>query len=159
MKFLSMWNKKILRALFHDIVEAPYEKRSYIAFSVATGLFWAFTPTVFIQQAAILGYWLAVRATRLNFHFPLAWAWTWISNPWTMAFLYYAYYAAGSSVLDIVGIPVSPFASLNFSSLEGFSESVSPVLMPLCIGSILFSSVSAVLGYSLVRAAITRKFR
>lgn len=159
MKLLTAWYQTIFSALFQDIIEAPFEKRSYIAFSVATGLFWAFTPTVFIQQVAILVYWLAVRQTSLNFHFPLAWAWTWISNPWTMAFLYYLYYSTGSTLLDVIGVAVLPFETLNFSSVSGFGQSVSPIILPLCVGSILFSLASALLGYNFVKAAITLKFR
>ena len=159
MTSLSKWHSKLFSALFKDIIEAPFEKRSYIAFSVATGLFWAFTPTVFVQQVAILGYWFIVRSTKLNFHFPLAWAWTWISNPWSMAFLYYIYYIIGSFFLDSFNINVLPFEELNFTSIDKFIQSVKPIVIPLSVGSILLSIVSAAIGYILVRFIISLKFR
>lgn len=153
------WLKGIVWLLVRDIVIAPYENRVFISFSVATGLFWAFTPTVFFQQAAIFFYWISVRTTRWNFHFPLAWAWTWISNPWTMVPLYLAYYYLGSSILNFLGFNVADQLDMDFSSLHAFWISVQPSLLAFLIGSFLWSVLAAVIGYWIVRVVFWVRFR
>jgi uncharacterized protein (DUF2062 family) len=75
---------------------------------VASGLLWGLTPTVGVQitglslQKAlafalnkISGGYLSI----LEFNFPLAIALTWISNPFTMLFLYFGYYYLGALIL------------------------------------------------------------
>lgn len=138
---------KLREGLFGDILNAKSDRGHIVAFSVSTGLFWCFTPTVFFQQAAIGLYWAAVKNTRLKFNFPIAWAWTWWSNPLTVAPLYYFYYKVGGAVsppgndVDMV---------LDFSSLEGFIFTVEPFILQLCIGSFLVSLISAFMAYFVV---------
>lgn len=146
----------VFRALFNDVFEGSYKKRHYISFSVATGLFWAFTPTVFVQQAAIFIYWLLVRKTRLDFHLPIAWAWTWISNPWTVVPLYLIYYYTGALILQLFSVNYAINFELNFESVSLFWNSVEPIIFPLVIGSLIFSTTCSIVGYWLIRTLMMR---
>jgi len=145
----------LYRVLFKEIIESSYENRHFIARSTSTGLFWCFTPTVFIQQAVIVIYWRLVRNTFLHFHLPLAWGWTWISNPWSMLPLYYAYFLVGQNISTILGYKgsIDGFA-LDLSSFNDFWVSVGPIFWQVLIGSMAFSVLGALFGYYISLSAI-----
>ncbi len=98
--------------------------------AVAVGVFWAFTPLVGIQMYLCLMTWLPFRYfRRLNFNLIIAWAWTWISNVFTMLPIYYIFYVTGQVMLgrwdDLSGYDgfVGAWDEI-FTTHEGFWESL-----------------------------------
>ncbi|CAM4396121.1 DUF2062 domain-containing protein [Pseudoalteromonas maricaloris] len=150
---IQKYFKRISDGLFGDIKKTPEGQSHFVAFSVSTGLFWCFTPTVFFQQAAIGLYWVLVRKTRLNFNFPIAWAWTWWSNPVTVLPLYYFYFRIGEIVFT-----TSEKNSVTFdlSNKEAAMTTVMPYISQILIGSIICSISSALISYYLVLFLIRR---
>ncbi len=77
--------------------------------SVAVGLFWAFTPTFGIQMFLCLVHWYVSRTVfRKEFNVVVAMAWTWVSNFFTLPFVYYSFFLVGQIALgrweDLTGI-------------------------------------------------------
>jgi uncharacterized protein (DUF2062 family) len=69
----------------------------------------------------------------------------WISNPVTAPFLYVAQYKTGRFLLDTpyVSFP----AQFNFESLSNFS---STLILPLCLGSLIYGLLAAGVAYAVV---------
>ena len=148
---------------------------------VAFGLFWGMTPTVGIQitglgiQKAITFFLNKISGGRfgvLEFNFPLALALTWVSNPFTMLFLYFGYYYLGALILpgyEAMGwsdfsILLEPLTQVSgllgslgemgvyfahfWDVLKGIGDQV---LIPLLFGSLLIAVPLSVGGYFLAR--------
>ena len=68
----------------------------YSARGVAVGMFWALTPLVGIQMYLCLMTWFAAKIFKdQEFSLVISFAWTWVSNIFTMLPIYYVFYASG----------------------------------------------------------------
>lgn len=167
---------KFLRLLLYSS-DSPNK----VAMGVAFGFFWGLTPTVGIQITGLglqkaMTYFLnkicAGRLCRLEFNFPLAVALTWISNPFTMLFLYFGYYYLGALILpgydamgwsefstlldpltEVTGLlgslgEMGVYFSHLWNVLRGIGDQV---LIPLLFGSLLIAIPFSVAGYFWVR--------
>lgn len=105
-----------------------------IARGVAVGLFIGLTPTVGIQTFLMIGASLAFRA-----NFIAAYIVSFVSNPVTMAPLYYGFSQLGELLLRH-----SPFAT---SHIEGLAEEVAQETLELVVGSLMIAIPAAVCGY------------
>ncbi|MEA3410574.1 MAG: DUF2062 domain-containing protein [Pseudomonadota bacterium] len=114
--------------------------RHSVAGAFAVGLFCAFIP--FPGQMIIA----AAAAIVLRVNLPISVVVVWISNPLTVAPMFYAAYEVGEWVL---GLEPGPF-ELELS-LEWLTEEFSEVWLPLVIGCIILGSLSSLAGYILVR--------
>ena len=68
----------------------------------------------------------------------------WVSNPFTMPFMYYLEYLTGSFIL---GQEAGEF-ELN---LEWFTQNIDLIFIPLYTGTLVFSVVTSLIGYLLVK--------
>ena len=111
-------------------------RREGVARGFSLGLFVAFLP--FPVHTALAP--LAALALRANV--PVAFATIWISNPFTIVPIFFSAYWLGTVIL---GVPVSSF---TFDlSWEWAARELPQVWRPLLAGSLVMSSVSALLGY------------
>lgn len=68
----------------------------YTARGVAVGMFWAMTPLVGIQMYLCFMTWLLFKPLKnANFSLVISFAWTWVTNVFTMLPIYYLFYATG----------------------------------------------------------------
>lgn len=161
-KFVKRWmpdvhsirthkNLQFLGKLLHDPNLWHLNRRSASG-AVAVGLFMAFLPIPLqMAPAAILAIWLRV-------NLPIAVALVWITNPLTIAPVFYFTYKLGSWMLGRAPDPVSFEMSLAW-----FKASVNFIWQPFLLGSLTLSTVSALLGYLLLRFGwqlhVTREWR
>jgi uncharacterized protein (DUF2062 family) len=101
---------------------------------VGIGLFIALTPTVGFQILMMLGACLVLRG-----NFPVAFLASWISNPLTMAPLYFGYHALGELIF-------SPFVDAALS-LAGYGENPAVDVSYVALGSLLVAMPVAFIGY------------
>lgn len=142
---------RLLGRLLEDPFLLHLNRRS-VAGGVAIGLFVAFLPTPGqMPIAALLAIWL--RANLL-----LSVALVWISNPITMAPLFYLNYMAGTWLLG-GGMPHPGFEP----SLSWFWHQLAVIWQPLLLGSVIVGTIVALAGYGTVhliwRLAILRHLR
>jgi len=73
----------------------------HTARGVSVGLLVAFTPTIGIQMPMVFVIWLAVRKLyrQWDFNLLVALAWTWVSNIFTLPFIYYTFLVTGRVML------------------------------------------------------------
>jgi uncharacterized protein (DUF2062 family) len=110
--------------------------RRGVARGVAIGLFVALTPTVGVQTLMMLGACLLVRA-----NFPVAFGVSWISNPITMAPLYYGYHLLGDRLF-------SPIIETGLD-LAGYGERAAIEAVYLALGGLLVALPLSIAGYFL----------
>ncbi len=112
--------------------------RKMVTRGVAIGLFWAFIPMP-LQM-------LAVVATTpfIRFNVPLSIIMVWLSNPFTMPFMYYVEYLVGNFLLGANGINNMEL------TLQWFSEHIGDIFVPLYVGTAFFSIVVSTLVYFLL---------
>ncbi|NNE37290.1 MAG: DUF2062 domain-containing protein [Gammaproteobacteria bacterium] len=135
----SLQNIGILKKILHDPDIFHLTRRSASG-GIATGLFIAFLP---MPGHTILAIFAAV-LLRINLPLTLLLAWT--TNPFTVAPIYYIAYRTGAILL---GESVRP---VNMEIDESwFSTVLSDIWLPLLIGCMIFSIVTAICGYVLVR--------
>lgn len=108
--------------------------RRGVARGVAIGLFVALTPTVGVQTLLMLGACLLVRA-----NFPVAFGISWISNPVTLAPLYYGYHRLGDRLF-------SPVIETGLD-LAGYGERAAIEAVYVALGSLLVALPLAAAGY------------
>ncbi len=74
---------------------------------VAVGMAWAMTPLVGIQMGLVGITWVIAKKFKWSFSLPLALAWTWITNVFTLVPVYYVFYVCGQFMrgnwIDITG--------------------------------------------------------
>lgn len=130
---------RFLGALLHDPNILHLNKRS-VSGAFAVGLFMAFIPLPFqMIPAAIGAIWLRV-------NLPISVVLVWITNPFTIAPIYFFAYKLGTLILG------TPARELQFQwSGEWFMQELGAIWQPLILGSLLCSGVSAILGYFLIR--------
>lgn len=99
MKRSFTWMQKLVRLIKYRLVvpmwRSPYPPE-YKARGVAIGFMWSMTPLVGIQMWLVFMTWaVAKKIFRWRFSLPLALAWTWVTNVFTMVPIYYIFYATG----------------------------------------------------------------
>jgi len=112
--------------------------RKMITRGVFIGLFWAFIPMP-MQMLAVIAVTPFVR-----FNVPVAIAMVWLSNPFTMPFMYYVEYLTGNLILGQEGI-----ADMELS-LEWFTNNIGAVFLPLYVGTAFYAIVVSSLVYLLL---------
>ena len=126
---------------FTDKYKIPIEylsaNRKMVSKGVFIGLFIAFIPMP-MQMLAVVA---VIPFTRFNV--PIALAMCWLSNPFTMPFMYYVEYLTGSFILGMETTPVE-------MTLEWFSQNIGNIFVPLYVGTALYSIFGSLLGYYLV---------
>lgn len=145
----KQWYLRPFKALLHDPA-LLYPNRRTATRAFAIGLFWAFIPIPLQMVAsAMMAIWLRV-------NLPIAVAAVWMTNPFTMGPIFYLEYRLGAWLL---GQPPGDFSfELSFEWLfEGMLE----IWQPMLLGALIFSVVSAVLGYAILNwiwmhSALTR---
>ena len=114
--------------------EFLYPTRKMISRGVVLGLLIAFIPMP-MQMAAVLLFMPFFR-----FNVPIAILMVWITNPFTMPFIYVVEYYTGSFFLGTEVTDVQ-------MSLSWFQENIGDIFIPLYTGAIIYSVSSASLAY------------
>lgn len=93
---MKQFRRVLLRRLVAPLLRGRHPP-DFTARGTAIGLAVAMTPTVGAQMPAVLLIWLVVRHLRPSWDFslPVALAWTWITNVFTMAPVYYVFLVTG----------------------------------------------------------------
>ncbi|RTR32235.1 DUF2062 domain-containing protein [Shewanella atlantica] len=106
----------------------------------AVGLFVAWIPMPFQMVLA------AALAIIFNCNIPIAVALVWITNPFTMPFMFYAAYLLGAKILNH---PTQDFAfEANWQWIEASISTIGP---PFLIGCLALGSIFAIIGYFLIK--------
>ncbi len=106
----------------------------------AIGLFCMWIPVPFQMLLA------AILAISTSVNLPLSVALVWITNPLTMAPMFYAAYLLGAWLLDREPIPIEFEVSISW-----LNTTLLEIWQPFLLGCTLLALVSAVLGFVLVR--------
>lgn len=109
--------------------------RKMITRGVAIGIFWAFIPMP-MQMLAVVASTLFIR-----FNVPIAIVMVWLSNPFTMPFMYYIEYLTGNFILGNEKIEGTEL------SIEWFSSHLGDIFVPLYVGTAFYSIVFSSLTY------------
>lgn len=114
--------------------------RRSVAGGMALGLFIGLMPILGqMFVAAALAIWLRV-------NLPIASMAVWVTNPFTVAPIYFYAYKLGAWVLQV------PVGQYKFSlSWEWFSHEFLSIWQPLLLGSVILGIVAAILGIVVVR--------
>lgn len=129
-----------------------------IALGVAIGIFVGLTPSVGVQTIMVLAI---VVLTRPFFYFngTAAMASTYISNPVTMAPMYYFWYRLGASVLGS-DANVNFDALLEFEGLAGWWAATTALAVkvgwPMLLGALLTAPIGAVIAYPVTHYLISK---
>ena len=126
------------RALFS--ADLWHLNRNSVAWAVSNGLFMAWVPVPF-QMVLAAGVSLLVRC-----NLPVSVAMAWISNPFTVAPMFFAAYKLGAWVLD------SPPTGMRFDpSLRWLLDELGAVWEPFLLGCFVMGLGSAILGQVAIR--------
>ena len=109
--------------------------RKSISKAFAVGLFFAFIPVPFQMLLAAPG------AVIFSANLPLSIALVWITNPFTMAPIYYGCYKLGAWLLGI------QIETNTVMSLEYVWQVFDTIWQPFLLGCLVVSVVSALMGY------------
>ncbi|MCF6244684.1 MAG: DUF2062 domain-containing protein [Sulfurovum sp.] len=112
--------------------------RKMITKGVAIGFFWGFIPMP-MQMLAVIA-----TTPFIRFNVPLAIIIVWLSNPFTMPFMYYMEYITGNFLLGKEGIEGMEL------SIDWFSSNISDIFIPLYVGTAFYSIVISTLIYFLL---------
>ena len=130
---------RLFGTLLHDPYLFHLNRRS-VSGACAVGIFMAFVPLpiqmVLATAAAIL--------FRVNL--PLSVGLVWITNPITIAPIFYSAYLLGSRLLNV---PPARRAEFAFSTPW---EIAGQIWEPLLIGSLIFGNLGALIGYIVIRS-------
>lgn len=153
---LSTSPKTLLRSVL-ALDDSPHA----IALGVGIGIFVGLTPSVGIQTILILG---VILATRPFFYFngTAAMASTYISNPLTMAPMYYFWYRLGAWFIPGTDTNVNFDSLLKFDGLAGWWQSTASLAVqvgtPMLVGALLTAPIGAAIAYPLTHYLV-RVFR
>ncbi len=156
--------KRILTILDQRLVRPIRESHASageLGLAAAIGLFWALTPLVGIQMILATFNWVIFRSLKIRFYLPVAIAWVWITNVFTMPFFYYAFYIAGYYFFHLIGAEITliSFATLkttldqtnNMNMINGVIHwmrfIVNDLGWPMVAGALLMGIPSALSGY------------
>ncbi len=116
--------------------QIPHEylsvSRMMITKAIFIGLFIAFIPMP-MQMLVVV-----VMMKFFRFNLPLAIVLCWITNPFTMPFIYYIEYIVGSFILNIDAITVQ-------MSVDWFSNNLQDIFIPLYFGALTVALVVSAL--------------
>ena len=153
---LSTSPKTLLRSVL-ALDDSPHA----IALGVAIGIFVGLTPSVGIQTILILGV-IVVTRPFLYFNGTAAMASTYISNPLTMAPMYYFWYRLGAWFIPGTDTNVNFDALLKFDGLAGWWQSTVALAVqvgiPMLVGALLTAPIGAAIAYPLTHYLV-RVFR
>ena len=110
-------------------------EKEMVAKAVFIGFFIAFIPMPFQMLAVFLV------SPFVKFNVPIAFGICWITNPFTMPFIYFLEYSLGSHIL---GLEINE--NMVFSI-----ENISNIIMPLYYGAFVISITTATLGYYITK--------
>lgn len=149
-KFFKQWlqpladikshpNLQCFGELLHDPNLWHLNRRS-LSGGMAVGLFFAFLPMPMQMIGAAAG------AIFFRVNLPLSVALVWITNPFTMAPVFYAAYKIGTFLMGIHPKPMPDNVTFDwiFNTLE-------TIWQPFLLGSLVLGTMSAALGYLTVR--------
>ncbi len=136
----------------------PEEK----ARGVAVGMAWAMTPLVGIQMGLVALTWGIAQKFNWRFSLPLALAWTWTTNVFTLVPVYYVFYVCGQLMRgnwsDITGYEaVGRLIETVFISKEPFMQQMADFFrlfiqdwgISLFLGCVPFVILGYIYGYRL----------
>ncbi len=136
-KLKSTHNNKTIQT-FLKKYKVPKEfiatTRKMVSRGVSIGLFIAMIPMPF-QMLAVL-----VATPFLRFNVPVALVMCWVTNPFSMPFIYYIEYLTGSFFLNIKTQNVH-------MTLDWFQNNLQDIVFPLYLGAIFYSIVISGLAY------------
>lgn len=160
-RLAARFRRIILYRLIMPVLRAKHPPE-YTARSVLFGLVVAMTPTVGIQMPIVFLIWIAIRFARpqWTFNVIIAMAWTWVTNVFTLAPIYYVFLVTGRVMLGAEGGigGYDAFASdlkKALSADAGIVESLWVYTIelfrtwgvPMFIGSIPWAALCSWLGY------------
>ena len=137
----------------------------YTARGVMVGLLWAMTPLVGIQMTTVFLTWVACKKLfKWDFSLPVALAYTWVTNVFTMWPVYYVFYATGKIMMG--NFDIGAFSAFAEVGRQAFSADVSFWDIPkalllfagllmkdwglaMAIGCLPWAVISGILGYKL----------
>ncbi len=137
----TLRNHKHLR-MFGELLHKPNlwtlnRRSATIAFAV--GLFVAWIPIPFQMVCA------AALAILFNCNLPLSVALVWITNPFTMPFMFYAAYELGAKLLD------HPPQAFHFeASWQWIEASLFTIGPPFLLGCLVFGIIFSAVGYFVI---------
>ena len=114
-----------------------------IAKGVALGIFIGMTPTLGLQMPIAIFFAFLLKENKLA-----AALGVWITNPVTAPIIYGLQYESGRLLLDL---PRARLPELTFESLKAMGGEV---LLPLCLGSLIFGIACGALAYALTLRAV-----
>lgn len=129
--------------LFGKLLHEPnlwHLNRYSVSGSFAVGLFWALAPIPFqMIPSAATAIWLRV-------NLPISVALVWITNPFTMAPVFYFNYKLGSWILR------RPAQEMSFEfTLDWFTQQLGVIWQPFFLGSFVAAVLASVAGYWTIR--------
>jgi hypothetical protein len=131
---------KFLRPLLDDPNLFHFNRHS-ISLAMLIGVFLAFIPIPFqMVFAAILALWI-----RCNL--PLSVGLVWITNPLTIAPIFFTTYQLGLWILDIPSMHI-PHDHFSFSLLQ---DEIMQIWKPLLVGSLVTATILSIIAYLLTR--------
>lgn len=93
--FFQNMGRILKHKLIIPLIRSPHPPE-YKAKGVAVGMAWAMTPLVGIQMWLVFVTWIvAKKIFKWSFSLPLALAYTWVSNVFTLVPIYYVFYVTG----------------------------------------------------------------
>lgn len=78
-----------------------------------------------------------------RFNLPIAVALCWITNPFTMPFIYYIEYITGSFILNTDPLSVK-------MTVEWFSDNLANIFLPLYVGAFFYATIISTIVYFLI---------
>ena len=136
-----------LNAIFGDILHSPWLwhlHRSTVSTAFFVGIFCAFLP--FPGQMLIA----AGMAILLRCHLPIAMVLVWITNPLTIAPMFYGSYALGCFLLQEIPLRIGNPESITFTLLRA---EIANIWQPLLLGSLVAGLFFGSLAYGAVRVS------
>ncbi len=172
-RFFVFFRDRIFERIIKPVIisVSPIDE---IALGAGIGVFIAFTPTVGIQMWIVFLIWLFLRyILGIRFDLIVGTALVWISNPFTIFFMYYGFLATGlfaHSVLGIEAISLSYhtfytrfYETLNnqdnsffYTIIEGSKFLFFELGLPMLVGSLFFAIPSSILSYILTQRLLLR---
>ena len=112
--------------------------RKMITKGILVGLFWGFIPMP-MQMAGVL-----ITTPLMKFNVPIGLATVWLSNPFTYPPLWYLEYITGNFLMGKEGLHDIEL------TMQWFSDHWDDIVVPLYVGTILYSTVVSYLIYLLL---------
>jgi len=156
-----MFKKKI--ASFVDKVKKLNGDPHYVAFGMAIGVFVAITPTIPFHTIMAIALAILLRASK-----PAAILGVWLSNPFTVVFLYFACYKTGHffiedslQALDSIKLLIEHLESDTELSIKvvyliGFMETKIRTFMIMNVGGIILGLPAGLITYFVTRSFFTK---